>query len=76
MTPRQCKMARVALDWTVKDLAEKSGVMPNTVSRFERGMDAYASTASKFQTALEATGKVKFEGDSCVCVVSQDDERA
>ena len=67
-------MARVALDWTVKDLAEKSGVMPNTVSRFERGMDAYTSTASKFQLALEATGKVRFDGDSCVCVAGQDDD--
>ena len=35
LTPIQCKMARAALAWTVKDLAEKAKIAANTVVRFE-----------------------------------------
>ena len=68
MTPKQCKMARVALDWTVRELAEKANVMPNTVSNFEKGRGAQINTAKALEQALVSSGKVRFEGNTCVCV--------
>ena len=68
MTPKQCKMARVALDWTVRDLAEKANVMPNTVSNFEKGRGAQTNTAKALEQALLSSAKVRFEGNNCVCI--------
>ena len=70
MTPKQCKMARVALDWTVRELASRANVMPNTVSNFEKGRGVQVSTVKVLEKALLESGKVRFEGDSCVCVIS------
>lgn len=69
MTPMQCKMARAVTGWSIKDLAEACSVSPNTVYRYENGKDAYTSTATKLREALEGSGKVRFEGEYCVCVV-------
>ena len=44
MTPVQMKMARAAVGWGVRELAEKAGVTANTVSRIETGVDAKQST--------------------------------
>jgi transcriptional regulator with XRE-family HTH domain len=52
----QIKMARAALGWGVRDLAEKSGVTANTVSRIENGADAKQSTINALQAALESGG--------------------
>ncbi len=48
----QIKMARAALDWTVRDLAAKSGVTANTINRIENGADAKASTLEAIRQAL------------------------
>lgn len=64
-------MARVGLGWTVAELAERAGVMPNTVSNFELGRGALVSTAKVLEHALLASGGVRFEGESCVCVEEQ-----
>ncbi len=61
-------MARVALDWTVRQLADKANVMPNTVSNFENGRGAQINTAKALEQALLSSGKVRFEGDACVCI--------
>ncbi len=68
ITSKQCKMARAALNWNVRKLAEKANVDKATVSRFENGKDTYASTANKLRNALESSGEITFNGDSCVCV--------
>lgn len=36
MTPAQARAARALLKWGVRDTAERAGVTPNTVSRFEQ----------------------------------------
>lgn len=56
MTPIQCKMARAALDWTVKDLAAKAQVGISTVVRFEagRGKPIVATIAAMERTLQEA----------------------
>lgn len=70
MTPEQCRMARAALRWSSAELAKAAGINVMTVNSFENGRDAYASTVKKLQQALEATGRVRFEGDRCVCLHS------
>ena len=40
LTRDQVRMARTALRWTIKDLAEHAGITPQTVTRFENGANA------------------------------------
>jgi len=58
-------MARAALNWGVRDLAAKTGVATNTVSRFENGADALGETLTKIRKVLEAEG-IDFIGDTGV----------
>jgi transcriptional regulator with XRE-family HTH domain len=52
----QVKMARAAVGWGVRELAEKAGVTANTVTRIENGADAKQSTMDRLQQALESAG--------------------
>jgi transcriptional regulator with XRE-family HTH domain len=52
----QLKMARAAVGWGVRELAEKAGVTANTVTRIENGADAKQSTMDRLQEALEIAG--------------------
>ena len=63
ITPTQLKMARAALGWSVRKLAEVAEVDPNTVSRFENGTDARGSTLTKLQRALESAGVIFIDGN-------------
>jgi transcriptional regulator with XRE-family HTH domain len=58
MKPIQLRMARAAVGWGVRELAEKAGVTANTVTRIENGSDARQSTMDSLQQALEAAGVV------------------
>ena len=49
-------MARAAVGWGVRELAEQAGVTANTVTRIENGADAKQSTMDALQRALEAAG--------------------
>ena len=51
-------MARAAVGWGVRELAEKAKINPNTVSRIENGGDALASTLDRIQAALEDAGVI------------------
>jgi transcriptional regulator with XRE-family HTH domain len=59
----QLRMARAAVGWGVRELAEKAGVTANTVSRIELGADAKQSTIEALQRALEAAGIEFTNGD-------------
>ena len=59
----QLKMARAAIGWGVRELAEKAGVTANTVTRIENGADAKQSTIDALQRALEAVGIEFTNGD-------------
>ncbi len=52
----QLKMARAAVGWGVRELAERAGVTANTVTRIENGADAKQSTIEALQAALESGG--------------------
>jgi len=58
MKPIQCKMARVALNWGVRDLAREADVSPDTVARFERGEQLRAATITKLRATMERGGVV------------------
>src|SRR3977135_4224617 len=59
----QLRMARAAVGWGVRELAEKAGVTANTVTRIENGADAKQSTMDRLQGALEAAGVEFTNGD-------------
>lgn len=57
IVPSQCRMARAALNWTVKDLAERARVGEATIARFERStVHPIPATLAAVQRALEAAG--------------------
>ncbi len=56
MKPVQMRMARAALGWGVRELAEKAGITANTVTRIENGADARQSTIAAVRQVLEAAG--------------------
>ena len=51
-------MARAGLRFTVRDLAEKALVAPNTVCRFEAEGNVETLTVRRLQAALEAAGVI------------------
>lgn len=56
MLPVQCKMARTAVGWGVRDLAAAAKVSTDTVARLERGEALRERTVDALRAALEAAG--------------------
>lgn len=57
LLPLQSRLGRTALDWTVRDLAERAGVAASTVNRFEKGKaEPNNATLRVIRTTLEAAG--------------------
>jgi len=52
----QCRMARAALGWGVRELAAAAKVAIDTVVRFERGEELKERTVEAIQRTLEAGG--------------------
>jgi len=52
----QCRMARAALAWSIRDLAGAAHVSADTVARFERGDTLRRSTVRAIRAALEGAG--------------------
>lgn len=56
VTSEQFRMARAALGWTVRDLADRAGVHRNTITRIEAGEASHGPTIQVVRQALEAAG--------------------
>jgi DNA-binding XRE family transcriptional regulator len=57
LSPVQCKMARAALGWNVKDLARHAHIHHGTVVRFENELhEPNESTVVGIKRAFEAAG--------------------
>ncbi len=56
VTSAQLRAARGLLSWTVRDLAEKSGVHRNTVTRIETDASGSGHAIDAIRAALEAAG--------------------
>lgn len=65
ITPIQIKMARAALGWGVRELAEKAKVTPNTISRCENGGNTLPVTLEAIKNVCEAAG-IEFLADNGV----------
>jgi transcriptional regulator with XRE-family HTH domain len=60
----QIRAARGLLHWTVRDLAEKSGVHRNTVTRMEAGLASHGPTIAAMVRAFEDAGVEFLDGDA------------
>jgi len=58
ITALQCKQARACLDWSIRQLAEKVKVNPNTIIRFEAGGDPKSSVRDRIEAAIVGQGIV------------------
>lgn len=58
----QCKMARTALGWSVKDLAAVANVSTNTIVRLERGETLKPRTVTDIRQVLENAGVEFLDG--------------
>jgi transcriptional regulator with XRE-family HTH domain len=57
VTSAQVRMARAALNWTVRDLAEATGLHRNTITNFEVGRYAGdQNSISVIETVLQSAG--------------------
>lgn len=63
LKPVQCKMARVALGWGVRDIASQAKVSADTVSRLERGETLRERTVDDIRRAFESAGVEFTNGD-------------
>jgi transcriptional regulator with XRE-family HTH domain len=52
----QCKMARAALGFCVRELAELAKVSPDTIARLERGEELKERTIDAIRETLERAG--------------------
>jgi transcriptional regulator with XRE-family HTH domain len=64
MTPTQMRMARAALQLTVRDIETKAGVNKNTISRYESGRDILASALQKLEKLFRDEGVIFLEEDT------------
>ncbi|WP_367187758.1 helix-turn-helix domain-containing protein [Pantoea sp.] len=63
LTAEQIRMARAALKWGVRGLAERAGITAATVTRIEAGRPAYPGTLEAIQATFEAAG-IEFIGEN------------
>ena len=58
VTSAQIRAARGLLNWTVRDLAEKSGVHRNTVTRIETEATGTGHAIETLRATLESSGVI------------------
>ncbi|WP_440658713.1 helix-turn-helix domain-containing protein [Ensifer adhaerens] len=56
MNAVQCRLARVAMGWGIRDLAAAAGVSSQIVSRLERGEQLRTRTLDRMRQVFEAAG--------------------
>lgn len=63
MLPIHLRLARVALNWSVRELEARSGVGRNTISRYESGNEIVASSLNKLERVLTEYGVIFLHED-------------
>jgi transcriptional regulator with XRE-family HTH domain len=56
ITKHQIRMARIALGWGVRDLAQRADLATGTVSRIEAGHQAMSGNLRKIEQAFSEAG--------------------
>ena len=64
VTSAQIRAARGLLNWTVRDLAERSGVHRNTITRIETESTGPGYAAGQIVKSLEAAGVEFIDGNA------------
>lgn len=67
ITKNQMRMARAGLGWGVRDLAERTGLQPGTISRIENGKEAMGGSLRKIEQAFSDAG-IDFPDDFTVSI--------
>jgi transcriptional regulator with XRE-family HTH domain len=71
ITPQQIRMARAALNWTMADISERTGLHRNTLANVEQdGATTRKSTLNLLESVFKDAG-ISFDGDTCVCVAKE-----
>ena len=68
----QIRAARGILKWSVRELAEVSGISISTIKRVEAGddiPDTKISILEALHDTFVATDRIRFEGETCVCII-------
>ena len=63
LSPTHVRMARAALNWTLKELEAKTGVNKNTISRYEAGAAILTDTLQRIERAFKAAGVIFIDED-------------
>lgn len=63
VTPEACRAGRAILKWSMRDLADRSGVAWTTINRLEGGVSARDATAAKIVAAFQAHGVELLDSD-------------
>ena len=61
--PIHLRLARAALGWTLKDLADRAEVHLNTISRYEGGHEIWIRTMHKLEEVLLNEGVIFIDED-------------
>ena len=56
LKPIHARMARAALNWSLRDLEARTGINKNTLARFESGRGVLLSTAEKIEAIFRNEG--------------------
>lgn len=56
--PIHLRMARAALNWTLRDLETKAGVNKNTLSRYEAGREVLSGTLESIEKVFDDEGVI------------------
>lgn len=67
ISPVQMRMARAGLGWGVRDLAERAGLQPGTISRIENGKEAMSGSLRKIEQVFKEAG-IEFPDEFTVSV--------
>lgn len=73
-TGAQIRMARAYLGWSAADLAKKSEVGVSTIQRMESFDGIPNVRLSNLEAVVDTileTGRVTFQGETCVCVADK-----
>ncbi len=68
ITPQQIRMARAALNCTMVDISERTGLHRNTLANVEQDDAATRKSTLKLLESVFEEAGIRFDGDSCVCV--------
>lgn len=75
VTPTQCRMARAALGWTLKDLSTRADVSISTANHYEKSRHVHEKSVESIKAALEESNEIQFVTDQGVFHIKKKRQR-